>query len=183
MNADDLYHVKTIQGSYQLQTLSSFLGKESPTKSQEDVFPEWTEGDQFTEEAIKYVDVILNLTYPVEEEKAIRQRFAKLDIGTKKAFDINRCDEEVQEAIKEGVKEGFVEIEEFIKKETSDPLASAKIFGTRKFLKLSAKEHYNLDNMFLPRAVATHMGLYGISGHEAIYPTYLIDPEGNPLNA
>ncbi|MCK4786831.1 MAG: DUF1254 domain-containing protein, partial [Desulfobacteraceae bacterium] len=71
----------------------------------------------------------------------------------------------------------------FVKKETSDPLASTKMFGTREFLKLSAKEHYQLDNMFLPRAVAAHMGLYGNSSSEATYPMYLTDAEGNPLNA
>ena len=126
---------------------------------------------------------ILDLTYPVEEEKELRQQFAKLNIGTKKAFDINSFDKEVQEAIKEGVKEGFAEIEEFINKESSDPLSSTKIFGTREFLQLSAKEHYDLDNMFLPRAVASYMGLYGNSGSEASYPMYLTDAEGNPLNA
>ena len=70
---------------------------------------------------------------------------------------------EVQEAIKEGVKEGFAEIEETVQKENSDPLSSTKIFGTREFLTQSASENYGLDNMFLPRAVAAYMGLYGNS--------------------
>ena len=126
---------------------------------------------------------ILDLTYPIEEEKAFRQELAKLNIGTKKAFDINDFDTEVQEAIKEGVKEGFAEIEEFVNKESSDPLSSTKIFGTREFLNQSAKANYGLDNMFLPRAVAAYMGLYGNSGSEASYPLYMTDAEGNPLNA
>lgn len=183
MNVDDLNQVKTIQDSYQLQTLSSYLGKEAPGTSKEDLFPEWTEGDQFTVEAFKYMGAILNLTYPLEEEQALRQEFAKLNIGTKEAFDINGFNEEIQKAIKEGVQEGFAEIEAFGVKESRDPLSSTKIFGTREFLQLSAKKHYGLDNMFLPRAVAAHMGLYGNSGTEATYPTYLTDSEGNPLNA
>lgn len=183
MNADDLGNVKTIQDSYQLQTLSAYLGKEALAGSKDDVFPEWTEGDQFTEEAFKYTDAILNLTYPLEEEKALRQEFAKLKIGTKEGFDINGFNKKIQEAIKEGVKEGFAEIEAFVKKESSDPLSSTKMFGTREFLKLSAKENYGFDNMFLPRAVAAHMGLYGNSATEASYPMYLTDAGGNPLNA
>jgi hypothetical protein len=183
MNADDLNNVKSIQDRYHLETLSAFLGKEAIASSKEDVFPEWTEGDQFTEEAFKYVDAILDLTYPIEEEKALRQQFAKLNIGTKKAFDINDFDKAVQEAIKEGVKEGFAEIEKFVTKESSDPLSSTKIFGTREFLNESAKAHYGLDKMFLPRAVAAYMGLYGNSGSEASYPLYMTDAEGNPLNA
>ena len=45
MNAGDLGQVKAIQDSYQLQTLSAFLGSEAPTNTREDVFPEWTEDD------------------------------------------------------------------------------------------------------------------------------------------
>ena len=183
MNADDLNNVKSIQDSYQLQTLSDYLGTDAQEKYKEDVFPEWTEGVQFTEEAFKYVGVILDLTYPIEEEKAFRQQLAKLNIGTKKAFDINDFEKEVQEAIKEGVKEGFAEIEEFVNSESSDPLSSTKIFGTREYLMQSAKAHYGLDNMFLPRAVAAYMGLYGNSGSEASYPLYMTDAEGNPLDA
>lgn len=40
-----------------------------------------------------------------------------------------------------------------------------------------------MDNGYLIRAAAAHMGLYGNSGAEAIYPTYLTDAEGNPCNA
>ena len=64
-----------------------------------------------------------------------------------------------------------------------DPLASAKIFGTREFLEDSARNNYGLESPYLPRAVAAHMGLYGNSAAEAVYPTYLADAEGNALDA
>jgi len=74
-------------------------------------------------------------------------------------------------------------MKEFIAAYTSDPLISAKIFGTREFLKKSAAENYQLPDFYLLRAVAAQRGLYGNSGAEAIYPTYVTDAEGQPLNA
>lgn len=182
MNEADLDNVKRIQGEYDLQSLSTFFGEDSPKAASSDNFPVWNEGDQFTGESFKYLNVMLGLLEPVAQEKELMERFAKLGIGTGGAFDIGRFDEDVQKAIEEGVKEGFQEIETFIKTHASDPLASAKIFGTREFLENSAKENYQLEDFYILRAVAAHMGLYGNSGAEAIYPTYLTDSEGAPLN-
>ena len=182
MNANDLENVRRIQGEYKLETLGSFLGNESPEVVQTDGFPEWIEGDQFTPEAFKYMDVMLAYAEPVSEEIELMKRFARLGIGSGQDFDINLFDKDIQEAIEEGVKEGFKEIEKFIGAYTADPLVSAKIFGTREFLKNSAAENYQLSEFYLLRAVAAHMGLYGNSGAEAIYPTYLTDSDGAPLN-
>jgi len=182
MNEADLDNVKRIQSEYELQSLSAYLGKEVPKAVSTDNFPAWNEGDQFTPASFKYLDMMLGLLEPVAQEKELMERFAKIGIGTNKAFDISSFDEEVQKAIEEGVKKGFQEIETFIKTYASDPLVSAKIFGTREFLENSAKENYQLEDFYVMRAVAAHMGLYGNSGAEAIYPTYLIDSNGAPLN-
>jgi hypothetical protein len=183
MDPDDLENVKRIQGEYQLLPLSSYLGNETGQVVSTDNFPAWNEGDQFTAASFKYLDVMLGLLEPVAAEVELLGRFSKLGIGAEKSFDLNSFEDELQQAIEEGVKEGFQEIETFVKTYTSDPLASAKIFGTRDFLLKSAKENYQLDDLYLLRAVAAHMGLYGNSGAEAIYPTYLTDSEGAPLNA
>ena len=183
MNENDLENVKNIQDAYQLQALSSYLNKDIPKVVRTDIFPDWNEGDQFTAAAFNYLDVMLKLAKPVASEKELRKKFAKLGIGTEKGFDINSFDENTQKAIEEGVKEGFQEIETFIKEYSADPLSSAKIFGTRDFLTESAKENYKLDDFYIPRAVAAHTGLYGNSGAEAIYPTYFVDSTGVLLNA
>lgn len=183
MNENDLEKVKNIQDAYQLQALSSYLNKDMPKVVRTDIFPDWNEGDQFTSAAFNYLDVMLKLTKPVASEIALRNEFAKLGIGTEKGFDINSFDEEIQKAIEEGVKEGFHEIEKFIDKHSIDPLVSAKIFGTRDFLTESAKENYKLDNFYVLRAVAAHLGLYGNSGVEAIYPGYIMETPGVPFNA
>jgi len=180
MNEHDLENIKRIQSEYQMQPLSAYLGKSAPKTALTFDFPAWNEGDQFTSASFKYLDVMLRLLEPVTEEKALMERFARLGIGTDKGFDINRFDEETQKAIEQGVKDGFNAMEKLLKEGQADPLPSAKVFGTREFLKKSAKENYQLEDFFILRAVAAHIGLYGNSGAEAIYPAYLSDSEGNP---
>jgi len=107
MNENDLKNVANIQASYQLQALSNYLGKDKPKVVRTDNFPTWNEGDQFTAAAFNYLNVMLNLTEPVASEIELRNKFAKLGIGTEKGFDLNSFDEETQKAIEEGVKEGF----------------------------------------------------------------------------
>ncbi len=183
MNENDLENVKNIQDAYQLQALSNYLGKDSPETVSADNFPVWNEGDQFTAASFNYLDVMLKLAKPVASEKELRNKFAKLGIGTEKGFDISSFDEETQKAIEEGVKEGFSEMEKFIKEYSTDPLISAKVFGTRDFLSEKARGNFKLDDFYLLRAIAAHLGLYGNSGEEAIYPTYLTDSQGVPFTA
>ena len=183
LNPEDMDNVKKIQGEYDPKGLSAYLGKVAPPAAPPIDFPEWKEGEQFNAGAFTYIDFILSLITPVDEEKELMKRFAKIGLGTDKTFDINTFSPEIADAIKAGVKDGFKEIEAFLERETKDPLASAKIVGTREFLKESAAKNYSLPNFYILRAAAAHMGLYGNSGAEAIYPTYLVDSDGAPLNA
>lgn len=182
-NPDDLKNVKAIQKAYRLEPLSAYLGSKAPASPTATDFPKWKEGEQFTAAAFNYMNFMLTLVKTPQEEQALMKRFAKIGLGTQDTFDIKTFSPEIQKAIEEGVKEGFSEIEAFLAKYSNDPLGSAKIFGTRTFLNKSAKENYGLDTMFLPRAAAAHQGLYGNSGDEAIYPTYLVDAQGAPFDA
>lgn len=184
MDAKDLDNVKTIQNEFKQETLSSYLGKEPKANKNTDVYPEWVEGSQFTEASFTYLDAVLKLIKnPIASEKPLFEKLAKLGIGTKNGYDFNRFSPEIQEAIKQGVKDGFASMEAFIAETNKDPLGSSKIFGTRDFLEKSAKENYNDNNIYLIRAVAAHLGIYGNSALEATYPTFLVDADGNPMNA
>ena len=182
-NTADLENVKRIQGEYKLQGLSEYLGEEIPKAPPSLDIPEWNEGDQFTSVLFTYLDALFGLIDPVPEEMELFRRFARIGLGTDEPFDIEKFDEEIRLAIEEGAKEGFSEIEAFIKADLADPLGSTKIFGTRKFLSESSRNNYDLPDFFLLRAAAAHMGLYGNSGEEAAYPIYMTDGDGNPLNA
>ena len=183
IDTNDLNNVKDLQNQYQLQTLNEYLGKISVKKHRNDTFPIWVEGEQFSEASFKYLDTMLKLIDPIEKEKTLLEKFKKLGLGTKEGFDISNFDSETQEAIKQGVKDGFAEMEAFIKTNSTDPLGSAKIFGSRAYLERSAKENYNLENIYLIRAVGAHLGIYGNSASEAIYPAFLVDADGHPMDA
>ena len=183
MDKDDLSNVEEIQNEYKIQLLSDYMGTEAVNSAPKTDWLVWNEGDQFTEAAFKYIDVMLNYTQNIESEISLREKIAKLGIGTTEPYNFEAFDKEIQDAIKAGVKEGLSAIKDFAVKETSDPLSSAKIFGTRDFLNKSAKENYGFNDFFIMRAMAAQMGLYGNSGAEAIYPTYLVDAEGSPFDA
>ena len=182
-NPSDIDNVKKIQEAYRVEPLSTFLGTKVPSAAAAIDFPKWKEGAEFNVQSFNYLDFMLTLVKTPQEEQALMKRFAKIGLGDEGEFDIKKLSPEIQMALEEGAKEGFAEMEEFVKDNTSDPLVSAKIFGTRAFLKKSAKENYNLDELFILRAVAAYRGIYGNSGEEAIYPTYIADTQGAPLDA
>jgi len=181
-NPGDIDKVKKIHNGYLVEPLSTFLGTKTPSAAAAIDFPKWTEGADFTVQSFDYFDFMLTLVKPPQEEQALMERFAKLGLAGEGKFDIKTLSPEIQKALEEGAKEGLSAIKEFAKKESVDPLASAKVFGTRAFLNKSAKDNYNLDNLFILRATAAQMGIYGNSGEEAIYPTYLVDEQGTPLD-
>lgn len=180
---EDLETVKAIQDSFGLEPLSTFLGTAAPSAAPLPQFPKWEEGSQFDDRFFGYLDFIVTLMEkPGPGEKDLWEELARLGIGTDGTFNLAGLPTDIRDAMKAGVKEGFGDMEQFIKENGKDPLISAKIFGTREYLTESAKNHYGLASPVLLRSVAAHMGLYGNSGAEAIYPTYLVDAEKQPLD-
>jgi len=181
---DDLERVKEIQGSYALQPLSAFLGTAAPAAAPSPDFPKWVEGSQFDERFFGYLDCVMSLLKePGDGEKPLWDRLTRLGIGPEGTFDFATLSPDIQAALKTGAKEGLSEIEQFVKTNRGDPLVSAKIFGTREFLTKSAKTNYDLESPAILRSVAAHMGLFGNSAAEAIYPTFQVDADQQPLDA
>jgi hypothetical protein len=181
-NPGDLDRVQEIQQGYKLEPLSAYAGKEAPPAAPEIDFPAWVEGSQFDARAFNYIDFMMGLTERHPSEAAMFERFSQIGLGTGEGFDIDKVSPETREALEAGVKDGFAAMEVVIGKLITDPLSSAKSFGTRKFLTQSAK-NFGLDEYWLLRMAGAHLGLYGNSGAEAVYPTYQTDADGEPLNA
>jgi hypothetical protein len=182
-NPSDIDNLKKIQDKYRIEPLSTFLGTQAPAASASIDFPEWKDGTEFSAGLFPYFNFVLTLVKTPKEEQALMKRFAKIGLDGKGTFDITKFSPEIQKAIEEGAQEGLAAIKEFGKKETNDPLVSAKVFGTRTFLNKSAKDNYSLKDLFMIRAVGAEKGIYGNSGVEAIYPTYVVDTEGAPFDA
>jgi len=180
---DDLARVEEIQTAYAVQPLSAVLGTDPPQPPPMPELPKWEEGAQFDDRFFGYLDVAVDLlgaSAPGRED--LWQRLARLGIGPGHDFDPAALPPEVQEAMGVGREAGFADIEAFIKAHSNDPLLSGKIFGTRQFLTESAATNYSLDRIDLLRAAAAYIGLYGNSAAEAIYPTFLVDAGGDPLD-
>jgi hypothetical protein len=180
--SDDLERVKEIQAVYELQPLSSFVGIEPPPAPPMPGFPVWQEGAQFDERFFASLDFMMTLLEePAPGREDLWQRLARLGIGAGD-FDFAVLPSETQEAMKAGREAGFADIETFVAEHSADPLISGKLLGTRRFLEQSAAANFQSDDIDILRSVAAHMGLYGNSAAEAIYPTFLADADGNPLD-
>ena len=181
---DDLPRVREIQQAYAVEPLSTYTGTPAPAPSPNFDYPAWIEGSQFDARSFEFLDFMLQLLgEPAGSEVALRERMASIGISGNGDFELAAAPEPVRAALAAGAEDGFAMIEAFINKYAADPLASAKLFGTRAFLEDSARTNYGLDTPNLLRSVAAHQGLYGNSATEAVYPTYLAMPDGSPLNA
>ena len=180
---DDLGRVEEIQGEYELRPLSEVSGRDAPPAPPSLEFPDWEEGSQFDERFFGYLDFMMTLLEePAPGKQELWQRLSRLGIGPRGDFDFAALEPEIQEAMRAGREAGFGDIEAFIAKHADDPLASGKLFGTRTFLEESAATNFESDDIDILRSVAAHMGIYGNSAAEAIYPTFLTDAEGSLLD-
>ena len=183
-DSDDLARVEAIMDDYSIQSLSAFLGTEPPAQPAVPTFPEWVEGVQFDHRLFAYLDFMMDLMgEPLPGDEAMWDKLAKIGVGPGVDFDFDTLPENIQLALVEGANDGFGRIGEFALETISDPSAGSKAFGTREFLQRSAEENFGLDTPYLIRATAGHVGLYGNSAAEAIYPTYMTDDEGNGFDA
>jgi len=181
---DDLEKVRQIQSGYRLEPLSRFVGTEAPSSKPLPEFATWTEGAQLDGRFLDYLDLMMDLLgAPAKGDESLWKQLARLGVGTEGKFTFAALAPELQAALQKGVKDGLTEVEGFIAENSSDPLMSAKIFGTRTSLTEIAQKEYELGRPDLLRSAAAHLGLYGNSAQEAIYPAYMKDADGQPLDA
>jgi len=165
---DDLDHVRNIQSRYTVQTLSDFQGKPAPTAAPGIEFPpidpESAKGLAF----FAHLDFMLQFCPTDPSESELMARFARIGVGSNATFDASKLSPEIQTALRNGMADGQAALAALVPKANS-----ADIFGTRTYL----------QNDYLKRAVAAKVDLYGNSKEEALYPLYLTDAEGKPLDA
>jgi len=172
---DDLDNVKTVQAGYRLESLSEYLGTAPPTAAPALHYAEplSKEAQNTSPEVFGILNFILTAYCPtVPSESALMARFAKINVGPGKTFDLSAFSPEVQQAINEGIADAWQEFDEFKKdKLDTGTVTSGELFGTREFLK----------NNYLYRMAAAIMGIYGNSEQEALYPLYAVDASGDKL--
>ena len=179
---NDLERVAEIQEAYSLQSLSEHLDRDAPARIPPPDFPDWKEGSESSVAAFEYLDFALDLVATHPDESELISGFANIGIGTPDTFSVDALAPEISAVLEAAVQQGIGEMRAFIATMSSDPLVSAKLFGTRAFLNETAPT-MGQPNMYLPRATAALAGIYGNSGEEAIYPSYFVDNEGEQLDA
>lgn len=164
---DDLENVQQIQSEFSVQGLAEFLGDSAPDPATRLDFP--VVNPQSTDEFVFFdqLNFALQFCAPHPSEAELMQRLAKIGVGKDFSFDASALSTELQQAINQGIALGKTAIAEMVPKANS-----AEIFGTRAYL---AGDH-------LKRAAAAKVGLNGNSKEEALYPLYLTDAAGKPLD-
>ncbi len=170
---DDMPNVEKVQAGYRVQTLSQFLGQPAPAAAPAIDWPPFTRADMKTP-FVKYLNFILQFCPPMEEERALRARFAAIGIEAGKHFDFEQLSEAHQAEFMLGIKEGYdaIEHERSTFARNVNGWLIGSILGDRAFF----------DGNWLLRAAGALAGIYGNSAEEAVYPLAKHDSNGEPLD-
>ncbi len=174
-NPADIANVHRIQSGYHAVPLSTFLHQPAPPPAPAVNWPKPTP-DLITTPSpaiFPYVNFLLQFCPTDPSETDLMARFAKLNIGAGKTFDLATFTPPTQQAINDGIAESSAVIADIIKKVNADQISSSDFFGTRDFLK----------NNYVYRFAGAKLGLYGNSGADAIYFGYFADADHHPLDA
>jgi len=171
-NAADLPRVNKIQDGYKAMPLSAYLKQPAPAAAPAINWPKIGELPAGAD-IFPYVNFVFQFCPPNASESALLARFAKLNIGPGRIFDINKFSPEVQQAIQDGIKDSSVDLASMMQKINADQVSSGEFFGTRDFLQAN----------YLYRYVGAKLGLYGNSKQDALYFGYFVDANHLPLDA
>lgn len=173
-NLADLDNVKKIQLQYLVQPLSAFLGTPAPAVATVISFPkpQSAVAQKTSLEFFNSLNFGLQFAPTHASETALMERFAKINIGAGKNFDIAALTPEIKQAIEQGMADAWVENEAAKQRVVSGELASGDLFGTREYLK----------NNYSYRMLAAALGIYGNTKEEAMYPAYYADSKGEKLD-
>ena len=173
-NPDDIEEVKAVQKGYIAQPLSAFLGQPAPKTAPEITFIKALTRDEIrtSPKVFEQLNCVLQFCPTHPSEKALMARFAKLDIGADKTFDMSKFSPEVQKAIGQGIADSWVTFDALKKRAVAGEISAADAFGTREF----QKNNYDL------RMIGAVLGIWANSTAEAFYPMYYVDSDGEKLD-
>lgn len=165
---DDLERVKAIQAGYAARPLSAYAGTERPATPPAIDWPRITRETAHTDFWF-YANFLLQFAPSFPWEGATRAGFKRIGVEAGGAWPPPGMAPEVLEAVVKGGDAALAEIAASLGKVTS----SAGLFGTPERMKGKA----------MNRAMGAMGGLYGNTEEEALYPSYMLDADGAPLDA
>ena len=174
-NPGDLDNVIGVQAGYEAQPLSTFLGQPAPSAAPavEFITPLTKDGLRSSPEIFNQLNFLLRFSPTHSSEQELMGRFAEIDIGAGKTFDIDDFSPELQQATEDGIADAWaVDYAGLMTRVDAGEVTSGDVFGTR--------DH--LQNNYLYRMAAAALGIFGNSQPEAMYPRYGSDSDGQPLD-
>jgi len=172
-NPADMPNVIKIQDGYKTQSLSVFLKQPAPTAAPAIKFPK-IDKELAKTGFFDYLAFQLQFAPAGPEEKAIREKLARLGIEAGKPFDFKALSPEQKAAVVEGMKAGETKVTEAVSNAGKD------INGWRVTDPDGDRAFFNGD--WLKRALAAQAGIYGNDSAEATYPLTKTLPDGEPLD-
>ncbi|MCP5122299.1 MAG: DUF1254 domain-containing protein [Pseudomonadales bacterium] len=172
-NPADLPKVEQVQAGYKVKTVSAYLDKPAPPSAPPVDFPE-IDSDQLHTRFFEYLAFALQFAPPGREEKAIRNRLARLGVNSDGTFNPKALSPEQRTALTEAMKAGEEHIDHYLNTALTNVSGwtIGSLWGDREF--------FNGD--WLKRAAGAKAGIYGIDVVEATYPFTRVDTTGLPLD-
>ena len=172
----DLQRVLEIQQQYKSQALSDYCGNPSTEETPSVDLPPFDQSVADSAGFVGYFNFLLGQLEIHPSEKALIDGFSRIGIGPNYPFDPNSLSEPVREAVEEAITEARDEIyamETKIGTIQDGWSLPERIFGNRD----------RMQGLYLMRAAAAHLGLYGNDLEETFYPNCLSDGDGDTLDA
>ncbi len=167
MGSGDLPRVHEVQDQFRVEPLSIFLGASPPQAAPhvKAVPPVDLRKDPLSMQFFRILNWMLEYMPDLPEERAMRQRFARIGVGPSLSFDPSGGE---WAAIAKGMEQGLADMEA----RASTMTSSAELFGSRA----------QLGQDYLSRAVAAMIGIYGNAPEEFLGVGYPADAQGRPFD-
>jgi hypothetical protein len=169
----DIDDVIKVQAGYKAQPLSAYLKQPAPPASPAVNFPK-IDAELAKTNFFEFLDFSLQFAPPLESEKDIRTKLARIGVGPGKTFSFKDLPLEHKAEILLGMKEGERKIEE------AGAKGGISLNGWHVISIIGDPASYNGDS--LKRAVIAKAGIYGNDSVEAVYPLTRVDVDGKTLD-
>jgi len=111
----DIENVKELQAGYRVQALSEFRGKPEPVAAPAVDFtkPPTTEQERTSLQFFNVLNFVLQFCPTDPSEKALMERFAKINVGAGRPFDANSLSPEMRKALEDGMADAWDAFKEY----------------------------------------------------------------------
>lgn len=166
-NPTDIDKVKEIQSGYKAQPLSTYLHQTPPNPAPKLDYPP-IDSATFQPQFWQYTNFLLQFCPTLPSEAALRAKFERIGIKAIAPWPPADLPKDVVAAVQSGADEARKALDADAMKLTT----SVGLFGTPQ----------EMAGKYRARALGALAGIYGNSPEEAVYPSYLTDPSGQPFD-